>query len=425
MVFDKDEFAEKSAQYLETYDVYDIFQDLLQKLIVARPANPIDFLCNCLQDKATIKICIIAPPGCNRKQYSKMVANDFQLEYINVGEMLSKDHDVSKGVLVPDEAVIAAVNKRLSDLSPAAGFVLDGYPRTKVQATALQLFLPDKIILLNASETTIKQRYAEKGVGGSDVIHRRLQHHFRHIAGVAEVFKNILGQVDARSEDSAAIYEQLKKMIHLRVYSNAPLRPPRICIVGPPGIGKTEQAKIVAKSFGCVRIDVHALFNENGSPTSDAEICAIVGDRLQQVDCVRRGWLLDGFPMTLQQAQFLKKTYWPTRVVQLIGSEAACLKRLSQRKIDPATGDYYYGLPKDPNIRARLVQAEMDHPTRVRARYDIHCNLIADIMVHFERISMEVRGDLTVDKVADLIDSFLRRPTPTDLTQVQDNSMAP
>jgi len=46
------DFSDQAAQYLEDNEVYDLFHDLLQKLIVKRPANPIDFLKDCLQETA-------------------------------------------------------------------------------------------------------------------------------------------------------------------------------------------------------------------------------------------------------------------------------------------------------------------------------------------------------------------------------------
>jgi len=325
------------------------------------------------------------------------------VEYISAGDCVEK---TETGTLVSDAVVIDAVFKRLAALSSSAGYVLDGFPRTKVQAVALQRFLPEKLILLNASETSIKQRCAEKGIGDSDNIHRQLQHHYRHVSGIAEVFKNILGQLDVRSEDSSAIYTQMKKLIHLRALSNAPKRPPRICIVGPPGIGKTTQARITASDLGCVRIDVHALLNERGC-SSDEEICALVGERLQQIDCIRCGWVLDGFPNTSQQSKFLKKTYKPTRVIQLAGSDAVCLKRLSARRIDPVTGESYYENPDDPAILKRLVQAEMDLPERVMERYEKYSRTITEITKDYAT-AKEVRGDLERDKVAEIIDKFVR-----------------
>merc|ERR1712136_696612 len=79
---------------------------------------------------------------------------------------------------------------------------------------------------------------------------------------------------------------------------------------------------------------------------SDEELCSCVGKRLNQTDCLRKGWVLDGFPKTKAQAEFLRQAHlWPTRLIHL-------------------------GVPEeDCAARQRLVQADHDQPDAVRERF--------------------------------------------------------
>merc|ERR1711957_712771 len=132
----------------------------------------------------------------------------------------------------------------------------------------------------------------------------------------------------------------------------------RLCVVGPPGSGRTTQSKVIAKSYGLVHVDLAVLLRNHQRNSganideippeyvSDEEICAVVGRRLNEIDCLRKGWILDGFPKTQSQADFLRQSHlWPTRMIQLQLSEDSVLARLASRRLDPVTGIAYYRPP--------------------------------------------------------------------------------
>merc|ERR1719262_547663 len=181
------------------------------------------------------------------------------------------------------------------------------------------------------------------------------------------------------------IYESMKKMIQLRPYSNAPLRPPRVIIIGPCGSGRSTQAQMIAKHYGCVHVDVAAVVKDlqeknksavaevPGEFVSDEELCEVVGRRLNEIDCVRKGWILDGFPKTQAQAEFLRQAHlWPSRIIHLAMNPETAALRISARRIDPETGMPYYRAPSSVAVRQRLVQAPHDTVDMVMARHDLH-----------------------------------------------------
>jgi len=356
--------------------------------------------------------------------------------------------EIETGALIRDDLVIEIVKKEVTVAkSKGTGWILDGFPRTKVQAQALQtcgVYL-DRVLLLNGSEKMIRQKYAVKmNAAGQDIekqedaINRRLQHYFRHIVNVAECFKNVIRQIDATTSDDDMIYESIRKMIALRPYSNAPLRPPRIVVIGPCGSGRSTQCQMISKHYGCVHVDIAALVKDLQEKkksaaaevpaefVSDEELCEIVGKRLNDIDCVRKGWVIDGFPKTANQAEFMRKAHmWPARVCNLTIDEDAVVQRLSSRRIDPVTGVAYYGPPPTVTIRQRVIQADYDQAEAVRNRYEKYQENVGEILRIFAGLQPSpVKADQTVFKVQEILQEIIDKPLSKEVAQDPDTEDA-
>jgi adenylate kinase family enzyme len=95
-----------------------------------------------------------------------------------------------------------------------------------------------------------------------------------------------------------------------------------IVLLGPPGAGKGTQAKLIAETYGIPQISTGDILRDNvarktelgvkakeimgrGDLVPDELVCGMVADRLTQADCVR-GFILDGFPRTVRQAEWLR-----------------------------------------------------------------------------------------------------------------------
>jgi adenylate kinase len=296
----------------------------------------------------------------------------------------------------------------------------------------------DKILLLNTNEKVIRQRYAMKMTGYADggekddLISTRLQQYQRHVISIVELFKNVVKQIEVSGgdDDQNLTYNTIKANLHVRPYSNAPLRPPRICVVGPCGSGRSTQCKAVAKQYGLVHVDlpplIRAYQKSNGMSVedippefmSDEELCGVVGRRLAETDCMRKGWVIDGFPKTPAQAEFLRQSHlWPSRLVQVHIDEDEVVNRLSQRRIDPVTCMAYYRSPNSVAVRQRLVQADFDQAANVRARYKMHNDNIDRVIQTFPMVSSQVPGVADATEVTKLIFGKLDQPIPTELAQ--------
>ena len=153
----------------------------------------------------------------------------------------------------------------------------------------------------------------------------------------------------------------------------------QLVIMGPPGAGKGTQAKLIAEHYGIPAISTGDIFRamktadtplarqvreimESGGYVSDEITNAIVADRLAQPDC-DRGFLLDGYPRTLQQVQtlddYLAESERPLNaVISLLADIEEVVARLLRRAVIDGRSD-----DNEETIRVRLqVYAEQTEP---------------------------------------------------------------
>src|SRR5919199_203687 len=85
-----------------------------------------------------LNLILLGPPGAGKGTQAERLREDFDLDYIATGEMRRKAEEyMDKGELVPDEVIIGVILEEIESQAAADGFLLDGFPRTVEQATAL------------------------------------------------------------------------------------------------------------------------------------------------------------------------------------------------------------------------------------------------------------------------------------------------
>jgi adenylate kinase len=427
-------FSRQAAAYLEENEIYDLFESLLKTVILHQPDDPLQFMIDELKQEVKVKVILMGPPGIGRSEYARTLASQFKVPHVQASSLIKTylaEHsgdasaEMKSGNFVRDDMAIAAVVPQLEKMGKS-GYILDGFPRTRAQALALQhaKIVPDKVILLNAPSTTVESAYATKleVKEVDDQVTRRAQQFLRHLLHTVEVYASSVQQLDVEGLESPQINDELMHLVSMRPQSNAPLRPARVCVLGPLGSGRTQLAKRLAQHYGAVHVDATAIvrsMKEEGLVGSDvlvedvpdADLCAKIRARLDQHDCARKGWILDGFPMNRQQAAFLPGAHLsPARVLHITVPEDVCFKRIAVRKYDPVTGMAYYGPPANVTIRQRLRQDKMDKPEIVKKRFEIHAKNIAEVQTAFARCFNPVRGDVPEVHVYEKACDFIDRP---------------
>lgn len=172
----------------------------------------------------------------------------------------------------------------------------------------------------------------------------------------------------------------------------------RVILLGPPGAGKGTQAAFITEQFGIPQIATGDMLRaavkaqtplgieakkvmDAGQLVSDDIIIGLVKDRLTQPDC-SNGYLFDGFPRTIPQADALKEAgIGLDYVVEISVPEEEIIKRMSGRRIHPASGRSYHTVFNPPKVAdvdditgEPLTQRDDDREETVRERLAVYRN---------------------------------------------------
>ncbi|MBY4895489.1 adenylate kinase [Cupriavidus sp. AU9028] len=170
----------------------------------------------------------------------------------------------------------------------------------------------------------------------------------------------------------------------------------RLILLGAPGAGKGTQAKFICEKFGIPQISTGDMLRaavkagtplgveakkvmDAGGLVSDDIIIGLVRDRLAQDDC-RNGYLFDGFPRTIPQAEAMKEAAVQIDyVLEIDVPFDAIIERMSGRRVHAASGRTYhvkYNPPKaegvDDETGEALIQRDDDREETVRKRLDVY-----------------------------------------------------
>lgn len=170
----------------------------------------------------------------------------------------------------------------------------------------------------------------------------------------------------------------------------------RLILLGPPGAGKGTQAAFITEHYGIPQISTGDMLRaavkagtplgvaakkimDAGGLVSDDIIIGLVKDRLQQADC-QSGYLFDGFPRTIPQADALKHAKVDLDfVVEIAVPEEDIIERMSGRRVHPASGRSYHVRFNPPKVAEQddltgepLVQRDDDKEQTVRHRLQVY-----------------------------------------------------
>lgn len=170
----------------------------------------------------------------------------------------------------------------------------------------------------------------------------------------------------------------------------------RLILLGPPGAGKGTQAAFITEKFGIVQISTGDMLRaavkaqtplgleakkimDSGGLVSDDIIIGLVNERLKEPDCAN-GYLFDGFPRTIPQADALKAASVALDfVVEIVVPDEHIIDRISGRRVHPASGRSYHirhNPPKvadiDDHTQEALIQRDDDREETVRHRLKVY-----------------------------------------------------
>jgi len=181
----------------------------------------------------------------------------------------------------------------------------------------------------------------------------------------------------------------------------------RVILLGGPGAGKGTQAGFIKSHFDIPQISTGDMLRshvkagtelglaakkimDEGGLVSDEIIMGMVKERIAEPDC-ENGFLFDGFPRTLAQADALKEVGVPIdAVVEIDVPDEEIIKRMAGRRVHPASGRTYhieYNPPKedgkDDETGEPLVQRDDDKEETVRARLKVYHDQTEPLIAYY------------------------------------------
>lgn len=170
----------------------------------------------------------------------------------------------------------------------------------------------------------------------------------------------------------------------------------RLILIGPPGAGKGTQAAYITQKFAIPQISTGDMLRaaakagtslgraaktvmDAGQLVSDEIVIGLLQERLKQSDCAR-GYLFDGVPRTIPQAEALKRAQVALDyVLEIDVPDEEIITRMGGRRTHPASGRTYHVKFNPPKVEGRddatgepLVQREDDRAETVRKRLEVY-----------------------------------------------------
>lgn len=203
----------------------------------------------------------------------------------------------------------------------------------------------------------------------------------------------------------------------------------RLIIVGPPGAGKGTQAVRIAEKFGLVHISTGDMLRaeikaeselgkkaksmiERGELVDDSIIIAMVQDRIARPDC-EKGFILDGFPRTIPQADALGAVTQMDAVIDIEVPAERLIERICSRRICPECGKSYSTLTHpDPKCvcGAVLVQRADDTVETVSNRIAVYESQTKPLIAYYSERGLvrRINGDQEIASVEEDIEKALK-----------------
>lgn len=198
-------------------------------------------------------------------------------------------------------------------------------------------------------------------------------------------------------------------------------------IAGAPAAGKGTQCARIVEEYGLVHVSVGDLlraevaaqtpagkkaksFMDNGDLVPNDVVVEMVKNKLAEPQAVEKGWLLDGYPRSAEQAEAIEaENIRPDLFILVNVPDESLVERVVGRRNDPVTGEIYHLKFKPPpaEIIDRLEQRSDDTEEKVRRRLETYNKNVEAVVGYYKDQRVDIDGNKDMDEVFASIKSVI------------------
>jgi len=450
-------------------------------------------------------IVLFGPPGSGKGTHAPKIVARVGIPQLSTGDMLraavaagtpvglEAKGVMESGGLVSDDLVVNIIKDRTKEPDCARGFILDGFPRTVVQAQKLdaelakagekvslvvELNVPDEVLtericgrwihkasgrsyhvkfnkpsslkegLEPGAETMLdditQEPLMQRADDTEEALKKRLEgYHGDTVPILAHYQPGGIVKKANGNQNSDDVWKEIEDIIQ-------PFAGPRniMILFGPPGAGKGTHAPKIVSLLGIPQLSTGDMLRaavaagtpvgleakgvmESGGLVSDDLVVNIIKDRIQERDC-RGGFILDGFPRTVAQAQKLDDVLWKmtenvSSVIALVVPDEVLTERICGRWIHKASGRSYHAknMPpkslqdgaeptpetmKDDLTGEPLERRADDTEEALKKRLESYHKETVPILTHYAKVVQNINAHQTPDLIWKEIEAGLKLP---------------
>ncbi|KAL4690096.1 hypothetical protein H8959_012887 [Pygathrix nigripes] len=371
-------------QYGEENHIFELMQNMLEQLLIHQPEDPIPFMIQHLhKDNDNVpRIVILGPPASGKTTIAMWLCKHLNSSLLTLENLVLNEFSFTatkarrlylQRKTIPSVLLVQLIQERLAEEDCIKrGWILDGIPETREQALRIQTLgiTPRHVIVLSAPDTVLIERNLGKRIDPQtgEIYHttfdwppeseiqnrlmvpediseletaQKLLEYHRNIIRVIPSYPKILKVISA-DQPCVDVFYQALTYVQSNHRTNAPFTP-RVLLLGPVGSGKSLQAALLAQKYRLVNVCCGQLlkeavadrttfgelvrpFFEKEMAVPDSLLMKVLSQRLNQQDCIQKGWVLHGVPRDLDQAHLLNSLgYNPNRIWLSEAASARCL----------------------------------------------------------------------------------------------------
>lgn len=411
--------------YLEKHKIYELFHEIARELVIQKPADHVLFIKQILQNAADCKdvsrILLLHTPRVNCLAIAKEVSKV-------TGQMIISDEEVCQylGCEISNISSVTLV-KGLASLVRSQscysmGWIMINCLRDQLDAKLLVKYgiLPTHTVFIVAPFNPDLTNLLYCNVKVSWPNYRR------NIVAIKDIFKRTLREIHLEGKQIADVVREICELPRKELQPSIK----RVLILGPRGSGRKTQARLLQSNYNLIHIDFEYLLCSVWTSSTELggklrkcrnEVCfhselltEIINKRVLEPDCLGKGWVLTGFPFTVNDFKCLDSLDTPpNRVIFLESDMNVCRERL-QRKTNIYTGSATNIKQKPSADEEKVLRIHpRDHIDMINAELNFYCENYGAIRKYCGSTASVVNANQSERHVHEFITAVLIRSAPS------------